>query len=271
MRSQAAEPRRDEAAQPGRLPRLLRPAPRQMHSLGGLKLCMGAIQYSSSQNPAICERYQQKSAKCGFLVAQPGLGRAARTGAAVNKCRPRRPSMGGSGGRRPAKIPPRWRGMENRATRRSTHPPEREPALERLRAPGPVGVQLLAMPCHAVAAGWRRALPGGVEGKPKLRVLLSRLPMSASWHLSGGSPWTVKSREVVYELGAHLVGGVVGCSGRSELFHLFAVGAMEPLLEERFHRAGSLPDAQTMTCTGLRAHEGGEVFEVDFLIKPATH
>src|SRR5215207_3228769 len=35
-----------------------------------------------------------------------------------------------------------------------------------------------------------------------------------------------------------MVGGGIGCSGRSELQHLLFVGAMEPLLEERLHRAG---------------------------------
>jgi hypothetical protein len=34
---------------------------------------------------------------------------------------------------------------------------------------------------------------------------------------------------------------------------------------------GHVPDAQTITCTVSELHEGGEVFEVDFLIKPATH
>jgi hypothetical protein len=34
---------------------------------------------------------------------------------------------------------------------------------------------------------------------------------------------------------------------------------------------GFVPEAQTMTCTVSELHPGGDVFEVEFLIKPATH
>jgi hypothetical protein len=72
MRTQAGAPRPDEAARPGTL-RIRRPGPRKSHSLGGLKLCMGWVQHSSSQNRAICERHHQKHAKCAYRVARPGL------------------------------------------------------------------------------------------------------------------------------------------------------------------------------------------------------
>ena len=35
--------------------------------------------------------------------------------------------------------------------------------------------------------------------------------------------------------------------------------------------AGRVPEAQMMTCTVTEPHPGGEVFELQFLIKPATH
>jgi hypothetical protein len=34
---------------------------------------------------------------------------------------------------------------------------------------------------------------------------------------------------------------------------------------------GHVPETQTMTCTVSELHPGGEVFEVAFLIAPATH
>jgi hypothetical protein len=34
---------------------------------------------------------------------------------------------------------------------------------------------------------------------------------------------------------------------------------------------GLVPEAQTMTCTVSELHPGGEVFELEFLIQPATH